>query len=46
MLNVNPAVKEQLITSLSITDEEKEQILGSLRAYKDDILSLDIEQED
>ena len=46
MLNVDPAVKEQLITSLSITDEEKEQILGSLRAYKDDILSLDIEQED
>lgn len=46
MLNVDPAIKEQLITSLSITDEEKEQILGSLRAYKDDILSLDIEQED
>ena len=46
MLNVDPAVKEQLITSLSITDEEKEQILGSLRAYKDDILSLEIEQED
>ena len=46
MLNVDPAVKEQLLTSLSITDEEKEQILGSLRAYKDDNLSLDIEQED
>lgn len=46
MLNVDPTVKEQLITSLSITDEEKEQILGSLRAYKDDNLSLEIEQED
>ena len=46
MLNVDPAVKEQLLTSLSITDEEKEQILGSLRAYKDDNLSLDIEEED
>lgn len=46
MLNVDPAVKEQLITSLSITDEEKEQILESLRAYKDDKLSLDIEEED
>ena len=46
MLSVDPAVKEQLLTSLSITDEEKEQILGSLRAYKDDNLSLDIEEED
>ena len=46
MLTVDPAVKEQLLTSLSITDEEKEQILGSLRAYKDDNLSLDIEEED
>ena len=46
MLNVDPALKEQLITSLSITDEEKEQILGSLRAYKNDNLSLDIEEED
>lgn len=46
MLNVDPAVKQQLLTSLSITDEEKEQILGSLRAYKDDNLSLDIEEED
>lgn len=46
MLNVDPTVKQQLLTSLSITDEEKEQILGSLRAYKDDNLSLDIEEED
>lgn len=46
MLNVDPALKEQLLTSLSITDEEKEQILGSLRAYKNDKLSLDIEEED
>lgn len=46
MLTVDPAVKEQLLTSLSITDEEKEQILGSLRAYKNDNLSLDIEEED
>ena len=46
MLNVDPAVKQQLLTSLTITDEEKEQILGSLRAYKNDNLSLDIEEED